>query len=154
MLLTRNQPEELPRSLPSSMGSGTTRATTIIGLSSLLFAVLQSVCTFFAALDGLRVGIGIGSLVLSSSTAAVIDHLHVDWLRVPMILLALIGSILNLVVLWQIRRLRARPEAQWRQTGPSASRLRMERVQFVLSVVTLLVIAIEERQHLIWQHHL
>jgi hypothetical protein len=126
----------------------------MVGWSSLLLAVLQSVCIFFAALDGLRVGIGISSLVLSTSAAALIDGFHVDWLRVPMIALALAGAILNLVVLWQIRRLRLRPAAHWRRTGPPASRLRQERLQLVLSLATLLLIAIEERQHLIWLRHL
>jgi hypothetical protein len=120
----------------------------------MLFAVLQSICTFFAALDGLRVGIGISSLVLATGTASAIDRFHVDWLRVPMISLALFGSILNLVVLWQIRRLRKQPSAQWRQTPPTPRKLRAERMQLVLSIVTLILICLEERQHLIWLHHL
>jgi hypothetical protein len=126
----------------------------VIAWSSLLFAVLQSICTFFAALDGLRVGIGIGSLVLATGTASAIDRFHVDWLRVPMISLALCGSILNLVVLWQIRRLRKQSSAQWRQTPPTPRKLRVERMQLVLSIVTLILICLEERQHLIWLRHL
>jgi hypothetical protein len=124
-----------------------------IGAGSLLLAVLQSVCTFFAAMDGLRVGIGISSLVVAASTAKAIDTLHVDWLRVPMISLAVVGAVLNLVVLWQIRRLRRNPAAQWRVRPVSAGRLRMERVQAVLSVVTLVLVFLEERQHLIWVRH-
>ena len=126
----------------------------MIAWSSLLFAVLQSICTFFAALDGLRVGIGISSLVLATGTVSAIDRFHADWLRVPMISLALFGSILNLVVLWQIRRLRKQPSAQWRRTPPTPRKLRVERMQLVLSLVTLILICLEERQHLIWLHHL
>lgn len=125
-----------------------------IGGGSLLFALLQSVCTFFAAMSGLRVGIGIGSLVLAAGTAKAIDAFHVDWLRVPMISLAVAGAVLNLIVLWQIRRLRKSPAAQWRVKPVSAGRLRMERVQLVLSVVTLVLVFFEERQHLIWLRHL
>ena len=125
-----------------------------IGGGSLLLAVLQSVCTFFAAMSGLRVGIGISSLVLATSAADAIDAFHVDWLRVPMILLAVAGAVLNFVVLWQIQRLRRNPAAQWRMRPVSAGRLRMERVQLVLSVVTLVLVFLEERQHLIWQRHL
>ena len=109
----------------------------MIAWSSLLFAALQSICIFFAAVDGLRVGIGISSLVLAASTAATIDRFHVDWLRVPMISLALLGSILNLAVLWQIRRLRKSPAAKWRQMPLSSGKLRMERMQLFLSIATL-----------------
>lgn len=126
----------------------------VIAWSGLMFAVLQSICTFFAALDGLRVGIGLSSLAMAAGTAAAIDRFHVDWLRVPMISLALLGSVLNLVVLWQIRRLRQHPAARWRQVPPKPDRLRMERLQLVLSIVTLILLGLEERQHMIWLHHL
>jgi|CZKL01.1.fsa_nt_gi hypothetical protein len=126
----------------------------VIAWSSLAFAVLQSICTFFAAMNGLRFGIGISSLVLAAATAKSIDSFHVDWLRIPMISLAVVGSVLNLVVLWQIRRLRRLPEAQWRQTPPTRGRIRMERMQFLLSIVTLTLVSLEERQHLIWLHRL
>ncbi len=144
------------KSSPVEDGAGDSRVRTglWIGGGSLLFAVLQSVCTFFAAMSGLRVGIGIGSLVLAAGTAKAIDAFHGSWLRVPMISLAVIGSVLNLVVLWQIRRLRKNPSAQWRVRLLSKGRLRMERVQLVLSIVTLVLVLLEERQHLLWQHHL
>lgn len=71
-----------------------------------------------------------------------------------MIVLALAGSLLNLVVLWQVRRLRSRPAAQWRQTPASAGKLRMERVQTILSIATLVLIGIEEYWHITWHHHL
>lgn len=129
-------------------------ARNALAFSSLIFAILQSICTFFAALNGLRVGIGISSLVLAASTAAAIDRFHADSLRVPMILLALIGSVLNLIILWQIRRLRNRPEAQWRRARVFPQRLRSERLQLGLSILTLVLIGLEERQHLIWLHHL
>jgi hypothetical protein len=105
-------------------------------------------------MNGLRVGIGVSSLMLAASTAAAIDRFHVDWLRIPMISMAVLGSILNLVVLWHIRRLRNLPAAQWRQTQPKRGRMRSERMQLILSIVTLILMALEERQHLIWLHHL
>ncbi len=143
-----------PLSAEPKSDAAKARAGMWIGWGGLLFAVLQSVCTFFAAMSGLRVGIGIGSLVLAGSTVGVIKSLHVDWLRVPMVLLAVIGSVLNLVVLWQIRRLRKSPAAQWRVRTVSAGRMRMERVQLLLSIVTLVLVFLEERQHWIWHQHL
>jgi len=148
--------QSIPKAVPCAQHvlDGPRRTRNAIAWTSLGFALLQSVCTFFAAMNGLRVGIGLSSLVLAASTAKAIDRFHADWLRVPMIILAILGSILNLVVLWQIRRLRKLPAAQWRQTPQRPGKLRSERMQLVLSVVTLILIAIEERQHLIWLHHL
>jgi hypothetical protein len=120
----------------------------------LAFAILQSVCTFFAALDGLRLLIGIGSLAAATQVGVAWDHFHTSWIRVPMILFALAGSLLNLVVLGRIRRLRNRPASQWRQPSPAPGRLRMERLQFVLSLLTLALVAIEEIIHLHSFHHL
>lgn len=118
-----------------------------IAWSSLAFSVLQSVCTFFAALGGLRLAIGAGALAAATQAGIRWDHFHRNWIRIPMVGFALGGALLNLVVLWQIRRLRNRPAAQWRQQPVSASKLRMERVQLVLSWLTLVLIAVEEVTH-------
>ena len=125
----------------------------VIGWSSLFFAILQSICTFFAAVDGLRTVIGISSLVLADSAGKMIDSFHADWLRVPMIWIAVLGSLLNLLVLWQIRRLRKNPAASWRQKPVSQHKLRIERLQAAMAILTLLLVAIEERQHLLWAGH-
>jgi hypothetical protein len=85
-------------SLSPRLDEDTRSTRNVIAWTSLAFAVLQSICTFFAAMNGLRVGIGISSLVLAAGTASAIDRFHVDWLRVPMISLALLGSVLNLLV--------------------------------------------------------
>ncbi|MGB9415730.1 MAG: hypothetical protein WCB58_05385 [Acidobacteriaceae bacterium] len=118
-----------------------------VAWSSLLFALLQSVCTFFAAANGLRFAVGLGSLVLSASAGAMVDRFHADALRIPMIGLALIGSLLNLAILAQVRRLRHRPSSQWRLQSSSPRKLRMERLQAVLSVATLVLVAVEEGLH-------
>jgi hypothetical protein len=125
-----------------------------IAWSSFFFALLQSVCTFFAAANGLRFAVGIGALVLSSSAGAMVDRFHTDALRVPMICLALIGSLLNLAVVAQIRRLRRRPASQWRQQPPTPRKLRMERLQIVLSAAALALIAVEEILHYHYCGHL
>jgi uncharacterized membrane protein len=147
---------EIPKPVTPALrdGDGQQLARTTIAWSSLAFAVLQSVCTFFAAMNGLRVGIGLGSLALAASTTSAIDRFHNSWMRVPMIVLAVLGSILNLIVLWQIRRLRNLAAAQWRQAPPKPRKLRSERLQLVLSILTLILVALEERQHLIWLRHL
>ncbi|HEY2001345.1 MAG TPA: hypothetical protein VGG80_03445 [Acidobacteriaceae bacterium] len=125
-----------------------------IAWSSLLFALLQSICTFFAAANGLRFVVGVGSLVLSASAGAMVDRFHADALRIPMVSLALIGSLLNLAILGQLRRLRRRPASLWRQHPPSARKLRMEGLQMVLSVATLALLAVEELLHYHYNGHL
>jgi hypothetical protein len=125
-----------------------------IAWSSFFFALLQSVCTFFAAANGLRFAVGIGSLVLSASAGAMVDRFHADALRVPMISLALVGSLLNLAVVAQIRRLRRRPASQWRQQPPTPRKLRVERLQIVLSAATVALIAVEEILHYHYCGHL
>ena len=152
--LSREKP--LPRSMHAVLNRAierTRQSGLLIASSSLLFAILQSICTFFAAVDGLRTVIGISSLVLADSAGKIIDSFHVDWLRVPMIWIAVLGSLLNLLVLWQIRRLRKSPAASWRQKPVSRGKLRIERLQAAMAILTLLLVAIEERQHLLWAGH-
>lgn len=143
----------LPRKL-GRIGSRLQTSLGVIAWSSLLFAMLQSICTFFAAMDGLRTVVGISALVLADSTAKLIDSFHVDWLRVPMLSIAVAGSLLNLLVLWQVRRLRTSPAARWRLQPVSAQKLRVEWAQIALASLTLVLVAIEEWQHLRWAGHL
>ncbi|HEX4580555.1 MAG TPA: hypothetical protein VH139_00770, partial [Acidobacteriaceae bacterium] len=58
----------------------------------------------------------------------------------------------NLFVIWHVRRLRARPAAQWRITPLTAGKLRGERVQIVLAVLTFVCLAAEEITHAILHH--
>jgi hypothetical protein len=124
-----------------------------IAWSSFFFALLQSVCTFFAAANGLRLAVGLGSLVLSASAGAMVDRFHADTLRIPMIGLAVAGSLLNLAILAQVRRLRRRSASQWRQHPLSPRKLHMERVQIVLSLATLVLVAVEEVLHRHYSGH-
>jgi hypothetical protein len=138
------------RPLPSEQieaGKRTVSVPGAIAWSSFLFALLQSVCTFFAAANGLRFAVGLGSLVLSASAGAMVDRFHADALRIPMVAFALAGSLLNLGVLAQVRRLRLRSSSQWRQQTPTPRKLRMERLQVILSVATLVLVAVEEILH-------
>lgn len=129
------------------------RARLWVSWSSLLFAFLQSVCTFLMAVAGLRLVVGVGSLALSAEVAALLDRLHAGWLRIPMVSLAFLGAALNLVAILQIWRLRARPASQWRQPPADVGKLRMERWQLALSLVTFALIALEEGFHLRFFHH-
>jgi len=136
--------------IPSETGT----AQRAIAWSGFFFALLQSICTFFAALSGLRLLIGIGSLAISAGVTAMLDRFHTDRIRLPMIGFALVGSLLNLAVLAQVRRLRNRPASRWRQVALSPHKIRIERAQLILSIATLVLIGIEEYLHFHLRHHL
>jgi hypothetical protein len=126
----------------------------VIAWSSFFFALLQSICGAIVAINGLRIAIGIGALALSTGAGAAMVHFHTDAIRVPMIAVALLGSLLNLAILMHVRHLRNRPAAQWRRKPLSLKQKRTEFAQLVLSVSTLALIAVEEYIHLSLHHSL
>ena len=115
--------------------------------SSIAFAVLQSACTAVVAISGVRVAIGLSALAAAAGIHAPARGFHQDAIRIPMMVLALLGSVLNLYVVWKVRRLRARPASQWRQQPITKKKLNSERLQVVLSVLTLLLLAAEWLAH-------
>ena len=119
----------------------------LISWSGLFFAVLQSVCSAFIALSGVRLLIGLGAFAVAGGVLKIADKMHIDAIRIPMMLLALFGSCLNLVVLWQIWRLRKRSSSAWRRQPVPQNKKRSEYFQFALSVLTLLLLAIEFAAH-------
>jgi hypothetical protein len=119
----------------------------LIAWSGLLFAVLQSICGAVVAINGLRIAIGIGSLALSTGAGAAVVRFHGDAVRVPMIVIALLGSLLNLAILMHVRHLRHRPAAQWRVKPLSKREKRTELTQLILSLATLVLIGVEEYLH-------
>jgi hypothetical protein len=119
----------------------------LINWSALFFAVLQSACSAFIALNGVRLLIGVGAFAAASGALKLADRMHIDAIRIPMTLLALAGSLLNLVVLWQVWRLRRRPASAWRQTAVPKQKLASEWLQFSLSILTLILLAAEFVAH-------
>jgi len=117
--------------------------TELVNWSAFLFAVLQSVCSAFIALNGVRLLIGVGAFAAATGALKLADRIHIDAIRIPTMLLALAGSLLNLVVLWQVWRLRRHPASAWRQQPASKQKKRSEQAQFILSVLTLLLLAAE-----------
>jgi hypothetical protein len=132
---------------PRFVGSQTRKAQSVIAWSALSFALLQSVCTFFTAVSGLRLLIGVSSLAAIIRVGQTWDKFHTDLVRIPMIVFALCGSLLNLAALKRVRSLRARPAAKWRLKPLTTRTIQMERAQFVLSIATLILFAVEEVTH-------
>ena len=120
----------------------------LIALSSFFFILLQSACTAVTALSGLRLLIGVGSLAAASAGVKLLVALHVDAIRIPMLIVAVAGSLINLYVLWRIRSLRARSASSWRTTPVTPKKKRDENIQIVLAILTLVLVAVEMGLHL------
>lgn len=119
------------------------RRSLAVGIISFLFILLQSACTAFMAISGLRLLIGIGSLAAASGALRFMASLHGAAFRIPMEIVALAGSIINLVAVWRLRKLRGRPASQWRLRPVSSKQLHSESWQIWLAVATLLLIGVE-----------
>jgi cytochrome bd-type quinol oxidase subunit 2 len=134
---------------PAELESTQTSTKSVwIGWSSLFLAVVQSVCSAFVALSGVRLLIGAAAFGSALGLLKIADKLHFDAIRIPMMILALLGSLFNLLAFWQVRRLRGRSASTWRQKPVSSKKLNSERLQLMLSVLTLVLLAFEYYFHI------
>lgn len=146
---------DAPSETPETQAAQTVSRFKWIGCSSLLLAIVQSVCTIFVALSGLRLVLGAAAFGAAIGVMKFADEkIHIDAVRIPMLVFALAGAVFNLVALWQVRRLRGRAASAWRQKTVSRSKFASEGVQLTLSVLTLILLAVESFYHLRNTHHL
>jgi hypothetical protein len=116
---------------------------TAIGL-----AVLQSVCALALVLGSVGALIGFSLITALSGLLQVAVVLHTDWIRLPMIGIALAGALLNLWVLSRLRRLRANPASAWRRNGADPVQLRQEKIQLAVALATIALVLLEVGLHL------
>jgi hypothetical protein len=146
---------EVPAEAPETTAAQTVSRFKWVGWSSLFLAIVQSVCTIFVALSGLRLLLGAAAFSAAVGVMKIADErIHIDAVRIPMVMFALVGAVFNLVALWQVRRLRGRAASAWRQKTVSRSKFASEGVQLTLSVLTLILLAVESFYHLRNTHHL
>lgn len=126
--------------LESSKGMGLVSGTSVI------IALLQSLCTAVLTVNSVRVGIGLAALA-ATSIAAPLVPLHKDSIRIPMLIVAVAGAVINLAVLAWVRHLRNRPEAQWRRRELSRKQRLSEQLQIVMAILTLVLVGLE-----VWTH--
>ncbi len=120
----------------------------LVSMTSLIFIVLQSACTVVIAISGVRVAIGLSALAGATiGIHAPAGGFHRDVIRIPMMIAATIGSLINLYVIWRIRSLRARPSSQWRLVAATAKQRRSELFQIALAIITLVLVAAEWITH-------
>ena len=118
-----------------------------LGGVSLAVALLQSLCTAVFAVSGVRVAIGLGALAAVSGVYAPARGWHQDAIRIPMLIFAAAGALVNLAVLAWIWRLRAQGSAQWRKRELSPRQKRSERLQVALAILTLILVGLETWTH-------
>ena len=119
----------------------------VFNWSSIAFALIQSACTAVIAISGVRVAIGLSALAAAAGIHAPAHGFHQDAIRIPMMVLAFLGAVLNLYVIGKVRRLRSRPASQWRQQLLTKKKLNSERFQVALSILTLLLLTAEWITH-------
>ena len=143
-----NQKDRSANSAPAVPESSVSKPTWLVSATSLVFIVLQSVCTAAIAISGIRVAIGLSALAEATiGIHAPASGFHRDAIRIPMMIAAAVGSLINLYVIWRIRTLRARPSSQWRVQAATSKQRRSEVLQIVLAIVTLILVAAEWIAH-------
>jgi hypothetical protein len=123
------------------------RRSWILATTSFLFILLQSACTAVMAISGIRVVIGLTALAAAAGLHRPATGFHADAIRIPMMVIAVLGSLINLYVIWRVRSLRARPSSQWRVTPATAKQKRSELFQIVLAILSLALVIAEYATH-------
>ncbi len=121
----------------------------LIAATSFMFILIQSACTAVMAISGVRVIIGLSALAAAAGLKRPAGGFHQAAIRIPMMIIAVGGSLVNLYVIWRIRSLRARPASQWRVAPVTAKQRRNETLQIALAIVTLVLVVAEYCTHLI-----
>jgi hypothetical protein len=134
--------------LTAALPKAENKGAWLVSMTSLAFIILQSACTAVMAISGIRVAIGLSGLAAATiGIHAPASGWHRDAIRIPMMIAAVAGSLINLFVIWRIRALRARPSSQWRIQPATPKQRRSEVFQIALSVVTLILVAAEWITH-------
>lgn len=124
-----------------------TKRWTAVGWASLIVAMAQSLCTAVLTISGIRVAIGLSALAAASGFYAPAKGFHQDAIRIPMLILATVGAVVNLAVVLWARQLRNRPSAQWRRRELSLKEKRSEKLQIAMAILTLILVGLETWTH-------
>lgn len=116
----------------------------LLSWGSFALATAESICLAVVGLSGLRVAIGLTSLIAASGPAT---GFHRDAIRIPLLTIGTVGALVSLLLLWNERRLRSNPSAAWRVQPYTTSQKRQRRLQFWLAILTLLMVAGEVVTH-------
>lgn len=114
-----------------------------------LLAIVEAVCVFVVAAG--KAGIALSSISATAAGSAAL-WVHRDSFRIPALLLAIMGSLLNLFLLWRFQRLRNAPAAAWRKKQLSSRQRWRIGLVLALSLATLLTAGAEIYFHRVLHH--
>lgn len=117
----------------------------VLTWGSFVLAAAESICLAVVGLSGVRVAIGMTSLIAAAGGPA--TGFHRDAIRIPLLTIGTIGALLSLLLLWNEHRLRSNPSAAWRIQPYTKSQRRQRLLQFWLAIVTLLLVTGEVVTH-------
>lgn len=126
------------------------KALKFLSGGSLLFALAQSICTAVLTISAVRVAIGLTAL--AGAMYQPVIAFHHSAIRAPMLVIAAAGAVINLLVLAWIWRMRRLPSAQWRKREIGQEEKNSERLQVILAVATLILVALETWTHPMLNH--
>ena len=122
-------------------------------VGSLGLAIIQGVCALAVFLSGIGTLLGFSSLV-AATAAGPATGLHANRFRIPMLALAGLGALVNLVLLWNAERMRRKPSARWRIRSLTRKERWEKWIQLSASLLTLLLIVGEILAHPLFHHEL
>jgi hypothetical protein len=137
MSITASGPASALPANESSVQAKAPRLSIVLG--SVFIVLFQTGCAILVFAN--RISLLISGVSTGLTLQA--SRLHSEPVRLPLLALATVGSVVNLLVLWNARRLRQRPEAQWR-VRPLRFRDKLRNgVVFSASVLTLFMVISE-----------
>jgi hypothetical protein len=128
-------------------------AVTLLSWGAFALAVAESICVAAVGLSGIRVAIGLSSLI-SASAGGPAHGFHRNALRIPLLTIGALGSILVLLLVWNEGRMRKNPAAAWRLQPLTVKQKRSRRLQVILAFLSLVTIALELITHPLFHHEL
>ena len=151
-MLNTKREEHYLKSLKSE-GSPARPTRLLLSWGSLALAAAESICVAAVGLSGLRVALGMTSLIAAGAGGPA-RGFHSNAIRIPLLTLGAIGALVSLLLLWNEYRLRRNPSAAWRTRPLSASQRRWRWFQLITAIVTLLLVAAELITHPLFHREL
>jgi hypothetical protein len=128
-------------------------ARLLLSWGSLALAAAESICVAAVGLSGLRVALGMTSLIAAGAGGPA-SGFHSNAIRIPLLILGAVGALVSLLLLWNEYRLRRNPSAAWRMRPLSASQRRWRWFQLIAAIMTLLLVAAELITHPLFHREL
>ena len=135
---------DAPDLIRDRAGSQPTRL--LLTWGSLVLAAAESLCVAAVGLSGLRVALGLSSL-LAAGAGGPARGWHQEWVRIPLLTIGSVGALLTLLLLWNEQKLRRNPSAAWRMRPLTPKQRRVRRFQLLAAILTLLLVAAELITH-------